>query len=47
MYTEKFYDKSYDCVPRNTGNKCDFRNVKKNYLKGYIVCLNTKFSGVK
>ena len=46
MYTE-FYDKSYDCVPRNRGNKCDFRNVKKNYLEGYIVCLNTKFSGVK
>lgn len=47
MYTEKLYDKSYDCVPRNRGNKCDFRNVKKNYLEGYIVCLNTKFSGVK
>ena len=29
MYTEKFYDKSYDCVPRNTGNKFDLRNVKK------------------
>ena len=38
MYTEKFYDKSYDYVPRNTGNKCDFRNVKKK-LSRRVYCL--------